>query len=137
MNYEPAVTDCLDYSNARGSAAAGAFKQTTTCDKERVMSVKRSASPSSNLPVTKATVGPSPNRPVLMFASLAHTGGNTATAAMITLRITPEFAGGVTAKLSTNWSLYAQGGYQFAAGEPNNGIRRDCVTGDVGMRYNW
>jgi hypothetical protein len=41
MNYEPAVTDCLAYSNTRGSAAAGAFKQTTTCDKEPVMSVNR------------------------------------------------------------------------------------------------
>jgi hypothetical protein len=90
-----------------------------------------------NLPVTKATVGPSPSGPVLMFAALAHTGSNAATAAMITLRITPELAGGVTAKLSANWSPFAQGGYQFAAGEPNNGIRRDGVTGDVGVRYNW
>jgi len=47
-----------------------------------------------------------------------------------------EFAGGVTAKLTANWSLYAQGGYQFAAGEPSNGIRRDAIMGDVGMRYN-
>ncbi len=45
--------------------------------------------------------------------------------------------GGVIAKLTANWSLYAQGGYQFAAGEPSNGIRRDGVMGDVGMRYNW
>jgi hypothetical protein len=72
-----------------------------------------------------------------MFAALAHTGSNAATAAMITLRITPEFAGGVTAKFSANRSLYAQGGYQFAAGELNNGIRRDGVAGDVGMRYSW
>ncbi len=43
----------------------------------------------------------------------------------------------MTAKLTANWSLYAQGGYQFAAGEPSNGIRRDGVMGDVGMRYNW
>jgi len=48
-----------------------------------------------------------------------------------------EFAGGVTAKLSPNWSLYAQGGYQFAAGEPGNGIRRDGVKGDFGVRYTW
>jgi outer membrane autotransporter protein len=48
-----------------------------------------------------------------------------------------EFAGGVTAKLSANLSLYAQGGYQFAAGEPNNGIRRDGVKGDFGARYTW
>jgi outer membrane autotransporter protein len=48
-----------------------------------------------------------------------------------------EFAAGVTAKLGANWSLYAQGGYQFAAGEPNNGIRRDGVKGDFGVRYSW
>jgi outer membrane autotransporter protein len=48
-----------------------------------------------------------------------------------------EFAGGVNAKLTANWSLYAQGGYQFAAGEPSNGIRRDAIMGDIGMRYNW
>jgi len=41
------------------------------------------------------------------------------------------------AKLGANWSLYAQGGYQFAAGEPGNGIRRDGVKGDFGVRYTW
>jgi hypothetical protein len=37
-----------------------------------------------------------------------------------------------SAKLTANWSLYAQG-----ATEPSNGIRRDIVMGDVGMRCNW
>jgi outer membrane autotransporter protein len=48
-----------------------------------------------------------------------------------------EFAGGVNTKLTANWSLYAQGGYQFATGEPSNSIRRDAIMGDVGMRYNF
>jgi hypothetical protein len=30
-----------------------------------------------------------------------------------------------------------RGGYQFAAGEPNNGIRRDGAKGDFGVKYTW
>ena len=30
--------------------------------------------------------------------------------------------------------LYAQGGYQFAVSDPNNGIRRDGVKGDFGLK---
>jgi hypothetical protein len=49
-----------------------------------------------------------------------------------------EFAGGVTAKLSANWSLYAQGGYQFAPAETGaNPQRRDGVKGDFGVKYRW
>ena len=30
--------------------------------------------------------------------------------------------------------LYAQGGYQFAVSDPNNGIRRDGVKGEFGLK---
>ena len=30
--------------------------------------------------------------------------------------------------------LYAQGGYQFAISDPNNGIRRDGVKGEFGLK---
>ncbi len=45
-----------------------------------------------------------------------------------------EFAGGLTAKMNSRLSLYAQAGYQFAA---SDAIRRDGVRGDVGIRYAW
>ncbi len=48
-----------------------------------------------------------------------------------------EFAGGVTGKLNDRLSLYAQAGYQFAAGQTNSGYIRDGIKGDVGLRYNW
>jgi hypothetical protein len=49
-----------------------------------------------------------------------------------------EFAGGVTAKLGSNLSLFAQGCYQFATSESGaNGFRRDSVKGDIGVRYTW
>jgi outer membrane autotransporter protein len=48
-----------------------------------------------------------------------------------------EFAGGVTAKLSAQLSLYAQGGYQFAPDQTNNGYIRNGIKGDVGLRYSW
>jgi outer membrane autotransporter protein len=49
-----------------------------------------------------------------------------------------EFAGGVTAKFGPNWSLYAQGGYQFATNENGpNPFRRDSAKGDFGVRYTW
>jgi outer membrane autotransporter protein len=48
-----------------------------------------------------------------------------------------EFAGGVTAKLNTALSLYAQAGYQFAVDSTNNGYIRNSAKGDFGLRYNW
>jgi outer membrane autotransporter protein len=46
-----------------------------------------------------------------------------------------EFAGGLTYKLQSNLSFYAQGGYEFAVA-PNN-VQRDGVKGDIGLRYTW
>ncbi|HYB08480.1 MAG TPA: autotransporter outer membrane beta-barrel domain-containing protein, partial [Alphaproteobacteria bacterium] len=46
-----------------------------------------------------------------------------------------EFAGGLTVKLNTSFSLYAQAGYQFAI-SPSD-ARRDGVKGDIGVRYTW
>jgi outer membrane autotransporter protein len=49
-----------------------------------------------------------------------------------------EFAGGVTAKLGPRLSLFAQGGYQYAADESgSNPYRRDSVKDDIGVRYAW
>jgi outer membrane autotransporter protein len=49
-----------------------------------------------------------------------------------------EFGGGVTAKLGTSLSVFAQGGYQFATSESGTfGFRRDSVKGDIGVRYTW
>ncbi|MHB9835534.1 autotransporter outer membrane beta-barrel domain-containing protein [Paraburkholderia terrae] len=45
-----------------------------------------------------------------------------------------EFAGGVTALLWPNVSIYAQAGYQFAVGDTDGG-RRQGVEGDPGLRY--
>ena len=44
-----------------------------------------------------------------------------------------DFAAGVTAKLSTCLSLYAQAGYEFAVGGTDGG-RRQGVRGDFGLR---
>jgi outer membrane autotransporter protein len=46
-----------------------------------------------------------------------------------------EFAGGGTVKVNSNWSAYAQAGYQFAIAPGN--IRRNGFTGDVGLRFTW
>jgi outer membrane autotransporter protein len=49
-----------------------------------------------------------------------------------------EFAGGVTARLGPRFSLFAQGGWQFASDERGpNPYRRDSVKGDIGVRYAW
>jgi len=49
-----------------------------------------------------------------------------------------EFAGGMTAKLGAKWSVFAQGGFQFATSDNGaNGIRRDGVKGDFGVKYTW
>jgi outer membrane autotransporter protein len=47
-----------------------------------------------------------------------------------------ETSAELTARLSTSWSLYAQGGYQFALNGTDGG-RRDGVRGDLGLRYTW
>ena len=46
-----------------------------------------------------------------------------------------EFAGGLTYKLNTNLSFYAQTGYEFAISPKD--ARRDGVRGDIGLRYTW
>jgi outer membrane autotransporter protein len=47
-----------------------------------------------------------------------------------------ETAAGLTARLSNRWSVYAQGGYQFALNGTDGG-RRDGIKGDLGVRYTW
>jgi outer membrane autotransporter protein len=45
-----------------------------------------------------------------------------------------EFAGGVTARLNSAFSIYAQAGYQFAL---DSAYTRTGVQGNVGLRYAW
>jgi outer membrane autotransporter protein len=45
-----------------------------------------------------------------------------------------EFAGGVTAKLNSSVSLFAQTGYQFGL---DGAFIRNGIQGDVGLRYVW
>jgi outer membrane autotransporter protein len=47
-----------------------------------------------------------------------------------------EFAGGLSAKILSSLSLYAQVGYQFAVSGTDGG-RRDGVRGDLGVYYAW
>ena len=47
-----------------------------------------------------------------------------------------EFAGGITAKIRAQLSLYAQLGYQLGVGDTDGG-RRQGVQGSVGLRYKW
>jgi outer membrane autotransporter protein len=45
-----------------------------------------------------------------------------------------EFAAGLTVKVNTCLSFYAQAGYEFAVGGDTNGGRRQGVKGDIGLR---
>ena len=47
-----------------------------------------------------------------------------------------EFAGGMTARVNSSLSFYAQGGYQFAVGDTAGGERQG-VSGDLGLRVTW
>jgi outer membrane autotransporter protein len=47
-----------------------------------------------------------------------------------------EFAGGITARVNSSLSFYAQGGYQFAVGDTAGGERQG-VSGDLGLRFTW
>jgi outer membrane autotransporter protein len=47
-----------------------------------------------------------------------------------------EFGGGITAKVNSNLSFYAQGAYQFAVGDTAGGERQG-VSGDLGLRFSW
>ena len=47
-----------------------------------------------------------------------------------------EFAGGITARVNSSLSFYAQGGYQFAVGDTAGGERQG-VSGDLGLRVTW
>jgi outer membrane autotransporter protein len=47
-----------------------------------------------------------------------------------------DLAAGVTARISVNLSVYAQGGYQFAIDDTAGG-QRDGIKGDLGLRYTW
>lgn len=46
-----------------------------------------------------------------------------------------EFAGGVNYTLAPSWSLFVQGGYQFAVAP--SGIRRNGAEGDFGVHFTW
>ena len=35
------------------------------------------------------------------------------------------------------WRAYAQASYQFAVSQTNNGIARNAVQADIGVRYSW
>jgi len=48
-----------------------------------------------------------------------------------------EFAAGVTAKLSANLGLYAQGGFNSPPASPTTASAGDGVKGDFGLRYTW
>jgi outer membrane autotransporter protein len=61
--------------------------------------------------------------------------GYSATVPLVEQATRLEFAGGVTCKLNTNLSLYAQAGYQFAVAPTD--ASRDGFKGDVGLRYTW
>jgi outer membrane autotransporter protein len=47
-----------------------------------------------------------------------------------------DLAAGLTARITANVSLYAQGGYQFVIANTAGG-QRDGVMGDLGVRYTW
>jgi len=46
-----------------------------------------------------------------------------------------EFAGGVNYTLAPSWSLFVQGGYQFAVAPAN--IRRNGAEGIFGLHFTW
>jgi outer membrane autotransporter protein len=48
-----------------------------------------------------------------------------------------ELAGGLTAKLNTRFSVFAQAGYQFAVLQGSENTMRNGVKGDFGVRYAW
>jgi outer membrane autotransporter protein len=48
-----------------------------------------------------------------------------------------EFAGGLTTKIDPHLSFYGQAGYQFAVSQTTDGVRRNAVMADVGVRYQW
>jgi outer membrane autotransporter protein len=47
-----------------------------------------------------------------------------------------EFAGGITAKVNSSLSFYAQAGHQFAVGDTPGGERQG-INGDLGLRFSW
>jgi hypothetical protein len=46
-------------------------------------------------------------------------------------------AGGLTAKLNTRLSVFAQAGFQFAVLQGGENTVRNGVKGDFGVRYAW
>ena len=48
-----------------------------------------------------------------------------------------KFGGGFTAKIDNNFSVFADGDYQFAVGGGIEGERRDAAKGLAGVRYTW
>jgi hypothetical protein len=48
-----------------------------------------------------------------------------------------ELAGGLTAKLNTRLSVFAQAGFQFAVLQGGENTVRNGVKGDFGVRYAW
>ena len=47
-----------------------------------------------------------------------------------------QLGGGLSVKVNTNVSFYANADYQFAVGNTDGG-RRDGVRGAAGVRYTW
>jgi outer membrane autotransporter protein len=68
------------------------------------------------------------------WGALATTSFGIDTVPLIESATRLEFAGGVTAKLNSAFSVYAQGGYQFAL---DGEFIRNGVQGNIGLRYAW
>ena len=47
-----------------------------------------------------------------------------------------QLGGGVSVRMNTNVSLYANADYQFAVGDTDGG-KRDGVRGAAGVRFMW
>ena len=47
-----------------------------------------------------------------------------------------QLGGGLSVRVNTNASLYANADYQFAVGDTDGG-RRNGVRGAAGVRYTW
>ena len=47
-----------------------------------------------------------------------------------------QLGGGVSVKMNSNLSFYANADYQFAVGDTDGG-KRDSLRGAAGLRYTW
>jgi outer membrane autotransporter protein len=77
-------------------------------------------------------------------ANLWHDWGARATTTFSGIDLVPlleqgirlDLSAGVTAKINSGLSLYAQAGYQFAVAD-TDGHKRDGIRGDFGLRHSW